>query len=91
MGPNVDVWLSTRPIIIFFYLTLDVFFITLHIKLGFSHPLVFEMSHYIYNQPLDLMGIHFFHYIHVGARMVLHDIVQNVFTTIVKNARFHIS
>ncbi len=91
VGPSVDTWLSIHPIIIFFYLTLDVFSIVLRTKLGLSHPLVLEESHCIYNQPLDLIGIHLLHCTHVGARMVLHDIVRNVFTTIAKNATFHIS
>jgi len=72
---SADVWLSPCPIIMFFYLTLDVFSIALPIKLGLSHPLVLEVSHYIYNQPLHLIGINLFYCIHVGARMVLHNIV----------------
>ncbi len=76
VGPSVDAWLSTHPIIIFFYLTLEVFSIALRTNLGLSHLLVLEESHCIYNQPLDLMGIHLLHCTHVGARMVLHDIVR---------------
>ncbi len=89
-GPKVDAWLWTRPITIFLCLTLDAFSITLHIKFGFSHPLIFEVSHFIYSQPLDPTRVHLVHYIHVRARMVSHNIVWNTFPTIVKNARFHI-
>jgi hypothetical protein len=33
------------------------------------------VSHYICSQPLDPMGIHLFHYVHVGKRMTLPDVV----------------
>ncbi len=75
MGPSVDAWLLFRLIIVFFYLTLDVFSITLCTKLDISYPLVLEVSHRIYSQPLDLMGIYLFHCTHARARMILHNVV----------------
>ncbi len=61
-----------------------------HIRLGLSHPLVLEVLHYIYSQPLDLMGIHIFCCVHREKRMALHDVVRGVFVTIAKDARFHV-
>jgi hypothetical protein len=37
------------------------------------------------------MGIHFFHYIHGEERKTSHDVVRDVFVTIAKDARFHVS
>lgn len=69
----------------FFCLASDVFSITLCIKLGLSHPLIVGMSHYICNQPLDLMRIHLFPCDHGGEKMTLHDIVQDVFVAIARD------
>jgi hypothetical protein len=52
---------------------------TLHTRLGLSHPLIFGVSHYICNLPLDPMGIHFLCCTHGGERATLHDVVQDVF------------
>ncbi len=46
---NVGVWLLAYLIIFFFRLPLDVFYIALCIRLGFSHLFVLGVSHYIYN------------------------------------------
>jgi hypothetical protein len=62
----VYAWLSTCSIIFFFGLASNVFSTALHTKLNLSHPLVLGVSHYICNQPLDPMGIHFFATLMVG-------------------------
>jgi hypothetical protein len=46
------------------------FSISLHIMLSLSYPLVLGVSHYICNQPLDLMRIHFFHCTYGGERIL---------------------
>jgi len=66
---------------------LDVFSITLRIRLGLSHPLVVGVSHCIFSQPLNPTRIHLLRCAHDGERMALHD----AFGTIVKNAKFHVS
>jgi hypothetical protein len=73
----------------FFCLPLDVFPTPLCIRLGLSHPLVLGVSHYIYSQHLDPMGIHLFYCMHGGENMALHD-VQNAFTAIVRDAKFNV-
>jgi hypothetical protein len=78
-------------IVIFLHLVSDVFFITLCIRLVYSHPLALGVSHYICSQPLDLMGIHLFHCTHGGERMALRDVVRDASTTIAKYAKFHVS
>jgi hypothetical protein len=37
------------------------------------------------------MGIHLLHYVHGGEKTALHDVVQNAFVIIVRNAGFHVS
>jgi hypothetical protein len=37
------------------------------------------------------MGIHFFHYTHGEERTTSHDVVRDVFVTIAKDVRFHVS
>jgi hypothetical protein len=69
---------------------LNVFFIALHTKLDISHPLVLGVSHCIYNQPLDPMGIHFLCYAHGEEGSISHDILRDVFVGIAKDVRFHI-
>jgi hypothetical protein len=91
VGSCVGAWLVIRLIILFFHLLSYGLFTILCIKLGLSHPLVLGVSHYIYSQHLNLMGIHFLHRAHGGERMALHDVVGNVFVAIAKNARFHVS
>jgi len=58
--------------------------ITLCTKLGFFHPFVLGLSHCIFSQPLNPMGIHIFHYPHVEEKMASHDVVWDVFTTLWK-------
>jgi hypothetical protein len=56
----------------FFHLTWNVFSTTLRTKLGLFHLLILGVSHCIYNQPLDPMGIHFFFIVGKGwLRMIL--------------------
>ncbi len=55
------------------------------------HPSMFEVSHCIYSQLLDFMEIHLLYCIHGGERMILHDVVWDVFMIILKDARFHVS
>ncbi len=86
MGPSVNTWLLTHPIIHFLCLPLDVFSTTLHIRLGFSHFLVFGVSNCICSQPLNLMGIHLLHCAHDGEKMVSYDVVRDAFVALVKDA-----
>jgi hypothetical protein len=68
----------------------NVFFITLHTRLGFFHSLIFGVSHYICNQPLDPVGIHLFHHAHGEERTTLHDFVRDVFATIARDVGFNV-
>jgi hypothetical protein len=72
----------------FFCLVSNVFSTALHTKLSLFHPLIFKVSHYICNQPLDLMGIHLFCYTHGGERTTSHDVVWNVFVANAKMRDF---
>jgi hypothetical protein len=54
------------------------------------HPLILSLTHYIRGEMLDPLGIHLFWCAHGGERTTSHDVVQDVFTSIVRNARFHV-
>jgi hypothetical protein len=58
---------------IYFCFVWKKFFITLCNKLGISHLLVLGVSHCIYSQPLDPMGIHLLCYAHGEERLISHD------------------
>jgi len=58
-------------------------------KLGLPHMLTFGLSHYIYGQPLDLMGIHLFCCTHGGEKMTSHNIIWHAFVSIMKDVGFH--
>jgi hypothetical protein len=60
-------------------------------RLGFFHPLILGVSHYICSQPFNPMGIHLLHCAHGGDTTTLHDVMQDGFTIVVKDARFHVS
>ncbi len=58
-------------------------------KLGVPHLLIFGLSHYIYGQPLDLMGIHLFCFAHGGEKMTSHNVIWDAFVSITKDVGFH--
>ncbi len=89
-GLGAGALLLAHPIIPFLCLLLNVFFIVVGIRLGLSHPLVLGVSHYICNQPLDVMGIHLLRCAHGGERKVSHDVMQDVFMNIARDARFQV-
>jgi len=74
----------------FFWLGFKCFSTMLCIRLGLSYPLVLGVSHDICSQPLDLMGIHFLCHTHGEEKMTSHDVVQNIFITIAKDAGFQV-
>ncbi len=87
MNRNLVVCLPSHP---FFCLASNVFFFMMHIRLGLPHSLALGLSYCIYGQPLDLMGIHFFHCTHGGERMLSHDVVRDAFASITRYSGFHV-
>jgi hypothetical protein len=73
----------------FFCLMSNVFSITLHIS--FSHPLVLGVSHSIYSQSLDPMGIHLLCCTYGVEKTTLYNVVRNVFVAIMRDVEFHVS
>ncbi len=88
--PNAGVWLFAHLATPCFHLSLDVFSFLLWTRLGFPHPLVLSLAHCIYSQLVNPMGIHRLHYVHGGERIVSHDVIWDVFVSIVRDVRFHI-
>jgi hypothetical protein len=60
-------------------------------QVGLPPLLALGLSHYIYGQPLDPMGIHFFHCAHSGERTVSHDATWDAFASIMKDVCFHVA
>jgi hypothetical protein len=59
-------------------------------RLGLPHPLTLGLTHCIYDHSLDPMGIHFFCCAHSGESIVSHDVVRDVFASIVRVVNFHV-
>ncbi len=91
IGSGVGIWLSTHLVIPFSHLASNIFSFMIHTKLGLLHLLQLSLSHYIYGQLLDPMGIHLFHCVHGGVRMVSHDAMWDAFTSIMKDICFHVA
>jgi hypothetical protein len=72
---GASICLLTCLVVPFFHVLKDYFSITLHIKLGLSHPLLLGVSHCICSQPLDPMGIHLFCCAHGGEKMTSHNVM----------------
>jgi len=66
--PSVGAWSFVHLAILCFHLALDVFSFVLWTKLGLPHPLVLSLTHCIYSQLWNPMGIHLLHYAHGGKR-----------------------
>jgi hypothetical protein len=63
----------------------------MHNRLGLPPLLAIDLSHCIFGQPLDPMGIRFLCCAHGGEKMVSHDPVWDAFASITRNASFHVA
>jgi hypothetical protein len=88
--PSVGAWLSICLVIPCFLLPLDVFSSMLWTELGLPQLWVVGLTHYTCDQPIDPMEIHLFHRAHGGERTTSHDVVQDTFASIAKDARFQV-
>jgi len=87
---SVVAWLSICLVIPCFLLLLDVFSSMLWTELGLPRLLVIGLTHYICDQPIDPMEIQLLHRAHGGERTTSHDVVQDAFASIAKDARFQV-
>ncbi len=74
---SAKVGLFVHLIIPCFHLPLDVFSFALQIRLSLPHPLTLGLTHNIYGQLLNPMGIHLLHFAHGGERTTSHDAIQD--------------
>jgi hypothetical protein len=88
--PSSKALLCAHPIIPCFCLPSNIFPFMLDIKLGLPRPLVLGPTHCIFNQSLNPIGIHLFCCAHGGEEITSHEVVRNVFASIVKNVGFHV-
>ncbi len=91
VGPRVSTWLFVHLVILSFHLALDVFCSMLCIRLGLPHPLTLGLIHYICGQPLNLVGTHLLCCSHGREWIASHNVVQDIYTSIVKDTWFHVS
>jgi hypothetical protein len=70
----------------FFLFNFKSFFHYIVHSVGLPHPLAHGLSHYICDQPLDLMGMHLLHCAHGGEKTISYDVVYDAFMSIVKDA-----
>jgi hypothetical protein len=84
-------WLFGRLVIFFLHLASNVFFFAMQNRLGLPPLLAFDLSHCICGQPLGPMGIRFLCCAHGGEKMVSHDPMWDAFTSIMRNASFHVA
>jgi hypothetical protein len=88
-GLKANAWLFVCLVVSFFHLPSNVFTFTLHIRLGLPHPLTLKVTHCLYGQPLNVVKTHLLLCSHGGEWIVSHDVVQDAFVSIAKDARFH--
>ncbi len=86
---SLRVQLFACPLIPSFQMDFNIFSLTLHNRLG-SHPMVCCFSWCICSQPIDLLRIHIFCCIHEAKLTTTHDVVQDFFTSIVRDVEFHV-
>jgi hypothetical protein len=58
--------------------------------LNLPHPLTFCLTHCVFGQLLNRLGIHLLHCAHSGERTTSYDIVWDVFASITKDERFYV-
>ncbi len=74
-----SLWLSVESacfVITCFHLLSDVLSFTLQTRLGLPHPLSVGLSHCIYSQPLNPIGIYLLCCAHGGERNASHDVIR---------------
>jgi len=57
---------------------------------GFSHPIALDLDGCICGQLIDLMRVHF-QLFSLGKCIETHDVIYDVFVSIVKDVKFHVS
>jgi hypothetical protein len=87
---GVGVWLFAHLVIPPFYLIFEVLFCALCTKLSLPHALTLKVIHCICGQLLDLARTHLC-CSHGGEQIASHNVVQDAFASIVKDARSHVS
>lgn len=90
MNIGVGAWLFAHPIIPYFCSAFDVFSFMLHTRLGLR-GLVFGLIYCICGPPLDPTRTHLFRCSHGWEWITSHNAIRDVFASIMRNARFHVS
>lgn len=73
-----------------FRMTFDIFSLTLHARLSLHHPIACGFPRCICDQTINPTWIHLFCCVHGGKCIITCDVVQDPFTSIVKDAKFHV-
>lgn len=90
VGLGVSAWLFVQLVILVFCMAFNIFSSTLHTKLGLPHALVPKLTHYICGQLLNLAKTHLLCCFPGGEHNTSHNVVWDVFVSIMKYAGFHV-
>jgi hypothetical protein len=90
--PRLSDWFYTCPIILYFWMAFDIFYLALCIRSGFPHPTAHVFSQCICGQPIDSTWIHLLCCV-MGENIATHDAIQDFFAPLLRmlGSVFHIS
>jgi hypothetical protein len=81
-GLGVNDWFIIQLFFLVFLLFSPIFSITLRVQLGLPHPSIAGIPPCVCAHPINLMGIHFLHYVHGNERTRAHDAICDTFVAI---------
>jgi hypothetical protein len=77
IGPRLNLWFYTCPIILYFIMAFNIFSLALCIRSGFPHLMAGGFSQCICGQPIDSTWIHLLRCVHEGEHIATHDAVRD--------------
>lgn len=89
----VGLGLRAWPFIVIpsFCMAFSIFFTILHIGWVSLHLVALSLTHCICVQLIDLMGTHFLWFSYGRECITFHDVVQDIFVSIISNVGFNVS
>jgi hypothetical protein len=88
-GPGVGAWFIVRPIFLGWQLVFPIFSTTFWIQLQLPHPSIVSIFQCVCTHPIDPIGIHLLHCVHVNECIKTYDTVCDTFAAIVYDVGFH--
>jgi len=82
-GPGVGAWFIVWPIFLGWQLVFPIFSTTFWIQLQLPHPSIVSIFQCVCTHPIDPIGIHLLHCVHVNECIKTYDTVCDTFAAIV--------